>query len=161
PVSLVRDHNIKQKLGELGIHVQTYNVDLLFELWEVYNDDGYAFTNFNAYWGKCLNMKKDPIIRLTPCRLLQATCAVENYTIDKLGLVYDSEKPSNALLRRAWSPGWINADKALIAFIENHLLDYANNRQTVTGKVPWSNERPLENKELNAIIGAWFTLWRD
>nr|GEY44975.1 ulp1 protease family, C-terminal catalytic domain-containing protein [Tanacetum cinerariifolium] len=24
--------------------------------------------------------------------------------------------------------------------------------------VPWSNERPLENKELNAIIGAWFTL---
>ncbi|GJY81062.1 hypothetical protein Tco_0493813 [Tanacetum coccineum] len=28
-------------------------------------------------------------------------------------------------------------------------------------KVPWSNKRPLENKELNAIIGAWFTLWRD
>ncbi|GJV88421.1 putative reverse transcriptase domain-containing protein [Tanacetum coccineum] len=27
--------------------------------------------------------------------------------------------------------------------------------------VPWSNERPLENNELNAIIGAWFTLWRD
>ncbi|GJR08225.1 ABC transporter C family member 12-like protein, partial [Tanacetum coccineum] len=25
-------------------------------------------------------------------------------------------------------------------------------------QVPWSNERPLENKELNAIIGAWFTL---
>ncbi|GJW55249.1 hypothetical protein Tco_0099334 [Tanacetum coccineum] len=25
--------------------------------------------------------------------------------------------------------------------------------------VPWSNERLLENKELNAIIGAWFTLW--
>nr|GEY65252.1 retrovirus-related Pol polyprotein from transposon 17.6 [Tanacetum cinerariifolium] len=27
-------------------------------------------------------------------------------------------------------------------------------------KVPWSNERPLEIKELNMIIGAWFTLWR-
>ncbi|GKA42430.1 pescadillo [Tanacetum coccineum] len=27
--------------------------------------------------------------------------------------------------------------------------------------IPWSNERPLEKKELNAIIGAWFTLWRD
>ncbi|GJZ60578.1 hypothetical protein Tco_0616394 [Tanacetum coccineum] len=24
--------------------------------------------------------------------------------------------------------------------------------------VPWSNERPLENKELNAIIGAWDAL---
>ncbi|GKB06968.1 putative ribonuclease H-like domain-containing protein, partial [Tanacetum coccineum] len=27
--------------------------------------------------------------------------------------------------------------------------------------VQWSNERPLENKELNAIIGAWFTLCSD
>ncbi|GJR25426.1 STRUBBELIG-receptor family 6-like protein isoform X1 [Tanacetum coccineum] len=35
-----------------------------------------------------------------------------------------------------------------------YLIDFSNN-------VPWSNERPLENKELNAIIGAWFTLWRD
>ncbi|GJS46488.1 transcription factor PIF1 [Tanacetum coccineum] len=28
-------------------------------------------------------------------------------------------------------------------------------------EVPWSNERLLENKELNAVIGAWFTLWQD
>nr|GEU85158.1 ulp1 protease family, C-terminal catalytic domain-containing protein [Tanacetum cinerariifolium] len=28
-------------------------------------------------------------------------------------------------------------------------------------EVPWSNEHSLENKELNAIIGAWFTLWQD
>ncbi|GJS26962.1 hypothetical protein Tco_0487582 [Tanacetum coccineum] len=28
-------------------------------------------------------------------------------------------------------------------------------------QVPWSNELPLEKKELNAIIGTWFTLWRD
>ncbi|GJX94469.1 cysteine-rich receptor-like protein kinase 8 [Tanacetum coccineum] len=28
-------------------------------------------------------------------------------------------------------------------------------------EVPWSNEHPLENKEFNAIIGAWFTLWLD
>ncbi|GJV32712.1 PRA1 family protein A1-like protein [Tanacetum coccineum] len=28
-------------------------------------------------------------------------------------------------------------------------------------QVPWTNERPLENKELNTIIGTWFTLWRD
>ncbi|GJZ73448.1 diacylglycerol kinase 4-like protein, partial [Tanacetum coccineum] len=28
-------------------------------------------------------------------------------------------------------------------------------------QVPWTNERSLENIELNAIIGTWFTLWRD
>nr|GEW96283.1 copia protein [Tanacetum cinerariifolium] len=32
---------------------------------------------------------------------------------------------------------------------------------SVNKKVLWSNERPLENKELNAIIGAWFTLCSD
>nr|GEU85909.1 ulp1 protease family, C-terminal catalytic domain-containing protein [Tanacetum cinerariifolium] len=40
----------------------------------------------------------------------------------------------------------------------------ASNRkslQALEDEVPWCNERPLENKELNAIIGAWFTLWRD
>ncbi|GJS82720.1 putative nucleotidyltransferase, ribonuclease H [Tanacetum coccineum] len=33
--------------------------------------------------------------------------------------------------------------------------------QSDSNEVPWSNERPLKNKELNVIIGAWFTLWRD
>lgn len=72
PVSLVRDHNIKQKLGELGVPVQTYNADMLYEPWEVYDNEGYAFTTFNAYWEKCLKMHNDPIIRLPPCRLMQA-----------------------------------------------------------------------------------------
>ncbi|KAJ9547291.1 hypothetical protein OSB04_019834 [Centaurea solstitialis] len=99
PVSLVRDHNIKQKLGELGVPVQTYNADLLYEPWEVYNGEG----------------------------------SVEDCTIEKLGLEDESEKPSNALLGRGWSPGWINANEALTAFIEHHLLDYANNRLKVTG----------------------------
>ncbi|GJX16596.1 hypothetical protein Tco_0217428 [Tanacetum coccineum] len=32
---------------------------------------------------------------------------------------------------------------------------------SLINEVPWSNERPSENKELNTIIGTWFTLWRD
>ncbi|KAK1430440.1 hypothetical protein QVD17_13159 [Tagetes erecta] len=132
PVALVRDHLIKQRLGELGVPVQTYNADLLYEPWEVYNDEGYAFTTFNAYWDKCLKMQKDPTMRLPPCRLVQATGSVENCTIEELGLEDESEKPSNALLGRGWSPGWVNAEKALSTFIDNHLIDYANNRQKVT-----------------------------
>nr|GEW94438.1 zinc finger, CCHC-type [Tanacetum cinerariifolium] len=30
--------------------------------------------------------------------------------------------------------------------------------EEIRNEVPWSNEHLLENKELNAIIGAWFTL---
>lgn len=73
PISLVRDHNIKQKLVELGINVQTYNGELLFEPWEVYDDDERAFTLFNSFWDKCLNMQKEPVSHLPPRRLLQAS----------------------------------------------------------------------------------------
>ncbi|KAL0349025.1 UNVERIFIED_CONTAM: Cryptochrome-2 [Sesamum angustifolium] len=59
PISLVRDHNIKQKLVELGVKVQSYNGELLFEPWEVYDDNGHAFTTFNAYWEKCLSMQEN------------------------------------------------------------------------------------------------------
>nr|GEX34485.1 hypothetical protein [Tanacetum cinerariifolium] len=31
----------------------------------------------------------------------------------------------------------------------------------VKERVPWSNELPLKKKDLNAIIGTWFTLWQD
>lgn len=72
PISLVRDHNIKQKLVELGIDVQSFNSELLFEPWEVYDDDEQAFTTFNAYWEKCLNVQKELASHLPPRRLTLA-----------------------------------------------------------------------------------------
>lgn len=41
----------------------------------------------------------------------------------------DSERGSNALLARAWSPGWQNADKALTAFLNGPLIHYSVNRK--------------------------------
>lgn len=72
PVSLVRDHNIKQKLGELGISVQSYNGELLYEPWEVFDDKGQAFTTFDAFWDKCLHLQTEPASNLPPWRLVQA-----------------------------------------------------------------------------------------
>lgn len=133
PVSLVRDHNIKQKLAELGISVKSYNGDLLYEPWEVYDERGHAFTNFDAYWNKCLSMQMEPVSILPPWRLVPAAGTVDKCSIEELGLEDESEKSSNALLGRGWSPGWSNADKALNEFIELHLLDYTKNRQKMGG----------------------------
>lgn len=72
PVSLVRDHGIKEKLAEIGISVQSYNGDLLYEPWEIYDEKGQAFTTFDAYWDKCLNMQTEPIPLLPPWRLVPA-----------------------------------------------------------------------------------------
>ncbi|KAK6929783.1 Cryptochrome/DNA photolyase, FAD-binding domain, partial [Dillenia turbinata] len=133
PVSLVRDHNIKQKLVELGISVKSYNADLLYEPWEVYDDKGCAFTTFDAYWDKCLSMQMEPVSHLPPWQLAQAEGMVESCSIEDLGLENESEKSSNALLGRAWSPGWTNADKVLTEFLDLHLLDYSKNSQKVEG----------------------------
>ncbi|KAF7151238.1 hypothetical protein RHSIM_Rhsim02G0037100 [Rhododendron simsii] len=133
PVSLVRDHNIKQTLVELGISVQSYNGDLLYEPWEIYDDEGNAFTTFDPYWNKCLEMQLEPVSHLPPWQLVPAAGAVQNCSIEDLGLEKESEKSSNALLGRGWSPGWSNADKALSEFVERHLLDYSKDRLKVWG----------------------------
>lgn len=50
-----------------------------------------------------------------------------------MGLENELEKSSNALLARGWSPGWSNADKVLLQFVSEHLLDYSKNRKKVAG----------------------------
>ncbi|KAK1379811.1 Cryptochrome-2 [Heracleum sosnowskyi] len=133
PVSLVRDHTIKQKLGELGISVESYNGDLLYEPWEIYDNEGHAFTTFDAYWARCLNMQKEPVSHLPPWRLVPVEGMVGDCSIEDLGLENEMEKSSNALLGRGWSPGWSNADKALNTFVEHNLIDYSKDRITVSG----------------------------
>lgn len=133
PVSLVRDHNIKQKLVERGISVQSYNGDLLYEPWEVYDEKGHAFTTFDAYWNKCMSMQMEPVSALLPWRLTPAEGTLENCSIEELGLEDESEKSSNALLGRGWSPGWSSAGKALTEFIDQHLLNYSKNRIKMEG----------------------------
>ncbi|KDP40329.1 hypothetical protein JCGZ_02327 [Jatropha curcas] len=133
PVSLVRDHNIKEKLVEVGISVQSYNGDLLLEPWEVYDESGHAFVTFDAYWDKCLHMQMEPVSHLPPWRLVPVAGAVEKCSLEELGLENEAEKSSNSLLGRGWSPGWSKADKALAEFVEQHLIDYSKNMLRVGG----------------------------
>ncbi|KAJ1423996.1 Rossmann-like alpha/beta/alpha sandwich fold [Sesbania bispinosa] len=133
PISLVRDHNIKEKLVELGISVQSYNGDLLYEPWDIYDESGHAFTTFDPFWNRCLQMQMKTFSLIPPCQLILAEGNVGTYSIEQLGLEDESEKSSNALLGRAWSPGWSKSDKALTEFVENHLLQYSKNRLKLGG----------------------------
>ncbi|KAG6503880.1 hypothetical protein ZIOFF_036204 [Zingiber officinale] len=56
---------------------------------------------------------------------------VQGCSIEELVLENETEKLSNALLSRVWSPGWSNADKVLSEFINGHLVDYSENRMKV------------------------------
>ncbi|GLJ53911.1 hypothetical protein SUGI_1151720 [Cryptomeria japonica] len=134
PVSLVRDHNLKQQLLDRGFMVQSFNADLLYEPWEVYDDNGQAFTTFDAYWKKCLNMPFEPEAPLLPPkRLVPPEGIVLGCRAADLPLEHETEISSNALLRKGWSPGWSNADKALDEFLAGPLLDYEKNSQKANG----------------------------
>lgn len=62
-----------------------------------------------------------------------STGMTENTSIEALNLENESEKSSNVLLGRGWSPGWSSADKTFTEFIEHHLLNYTKDRLRVGG----------------------------
>jgi deoxyribodipyrimidine photolyase len=70
---------------------------------------------------------------ILPTCLFLTSGVVLGCTAEDLALEHETEKSSNALLRRGWSPGWSNADKALDEFLAGPLLDYAKNRQKADG----------------------------
>lgn len=128
PLSLVRDHRMKEVLTNNGISVRSFNADLLYEPWEVLDDEGRPFNTFTEFWDRCLSMPYDPESpQLPPKKIISGNlskCSSETLIFED-----ESEKGSNALLARAWSPGWSNADKALAAFINGPLLEYSKNRR--------------------------------
>ncbi|KAJ6809593.1 cryptochrome-1 [Iris pallida] len=82
-----------------------------------------------------MNLPIEPTSLLLPWKLVppKGTENVQIHSIEELCLENDSEKSSNALLGRGWSPGWSNADKVLTEFIEDNLIDYSKKRMKVEG----------------------------
>lgn len=66
PLSLVRDHRVKELLSAEGVTVRSFNADLLYEPWEVNDENGRPFTTFASFWNKCLSMPNDPAAPLLP-----------------------------------------------------------------------------------------------
>ncbi|KAJ0975008.1 hypothetical protein J5N97_016973 [Dioscorea zingiberensis] len=128
PLSLVRDHRLKELLIAEGITVRSFNADLLYEPWEVNDENHCPFTTFAPFWNKCLSMPYDPAAPLLPPKRISSG-NVSRCPSDTLVFEDESERASNALLARAWSPGWRNADKALMAFVNGPLIEYSVNRK--------------------------------
>ncbi|KAF2291555.1 hypothetical protein GH714_025587 [Hevea brasiliensis] len=126
PLSLVRDHQAKEVLTAQGIAVRSFNADLLYEPWDVNDAQGCPFTTFAAFWERCLSMPYDPEAPLLPPKRI-IPGDISRCPSDLLIFEDESERGSNALLARAWSPGWSNADKALTTFVNGPLIEYSKN----------------------------------
>uniref|UniRef100_A0A804LH65 Cryptochrome/DNA photolyase FAD-binding domain-containing protein n=2 Tax=Zea mays TaxID=4577 RepID=A0A804LH65_MAIZE len=82
---------------------------------------------FTMFWNRCLCMP-DPAAPLLPPKRINSG-DLSRCPWDELVFEDESERGSNALLARAWSPGWQNADKALTAFLNGPLMDHSVNRK--------------------------------
>uniref|UniRef100_A0A2P2MCZ7 Blue light photoreceptor n=2 Tax=Rhizophora mucronata TaxID=61149 RepID=A0A2P2MCZ7_RHIMU len=128
PLSLVRDHRVKEVLTAHGIAVRSFNADLLYEPWDINDAEGHPFTTFAAFWERCLSMPYDPEAPLLPPKRI-VSGDISRYPSETLIFEDELEKGTNALLARAWSPGWSNADKALTTFCNGPLIEYSKNRR--------------------------------
>lgn len=68
----MHDDKIKNELSALGISVGSFNGDLLYEPWDVYDENGLAFTTFKKYWEKCMNLPIEISQYLAPVKLVPA-----------------------------------------------------------------------------------------
>ncbi|EFJ29038.1 hypothetical protein SELMODRAFT_92414 [Selaginella moellendorffii] len=141
PITVARDRRVKQRLLEYGIFVHNFNCDTLHEPWEIYDEQGHAFTTFAGFWNRFLRTRFEPDMpdssqaRLFPYReYLDLISFAGNLptpcSIEELCLEDESEKSSNELLARTWSPGCKHANDALQAFLVGPLNDYTTSRET-------------------------------
>ncbi|GJN34729.1 hypothetical protein PR202_gb23420 [Eleusine coracana subsp. coracana] len=168
PISLVCDDKIKKELSACGIPVQSFNGDLLYEPWDVYDDNGHAFTNFKMYWEKCMKLS---VLSPSsgPSRLIPVP-GIENVhscTIDDLGLESSKdEESSNALLSRVWSPGWRIAEKMLEEFMSSGLLQYSKHSMKVGGTTtsllsPCLHFGELSVRKIYQLVKMQLVKWED
>ena len=68
---------MKEQLTAEGISVQSFNADLLYEPWEVLDDDGCPFTMFAPFWNRCLCMP-DPAAPLLPPKRINSGIQTHN-----------------------------------------------------------------------------------
>lgn len=57
PISLVRDNEVKVSLASLGVTARSFNGDLWYEPWEMLNDAGEPFVEFEAFWANIVKME--------------------------------------------------------------------------------------------------------
>lgn len=118
------DARIKTELEARGIRVKSFNSHLLFEPWEIQNNQGKFFQVFTPFWKKCLAQAHIELPLPIPANMQLVKGAASN--LKSLGLL--PTKPDWASgLRETWTPGEVGAQQRLANFI-NRIAGYKENR---------------------------------
>lgn len=126
PHAVARDKALKETLSAQGVEAVSCNGALMNEPWTVKTKSGEPFKVFTPFWRACLQLE----IRATfaaPKRLEGWPDGLASDTLSDWSLL--PTRPNWAKqFETAWTPGEAGAHRALTAFIEDRLHDYAEGR---------------------------------
>lgn len=134
PDIIKRDSQIKEFFIKNDVNVKTFNASLLFEPWDIKNQQGEAFKVFTPFWKNCLSQNVSQAISDSLTALTQSKSFVYNFnhldincTIDDLGLLPKGFNWAKEM-EQTWQIGEEAALKKFEAFVSTHLKLYKDYR---------------------------------
>ena len=127
PAVIARDTNIKTTLKDQDIAVSSHNAALLFEPWEVRNQQDKPFRVFTPFWKHCqTRLSQQPLPLPRPETLPAAAAALPSLSLAELKLL--PTIPWDAGMREHWQPGEAGAHALLQTFIDTAAQNYKTER---------------------------------
>lgn len=126
PLHIQQDTFLKQELKKMGLEVQTFKANLLFEPHEIKNQQGKPYQVFTPFWKACLASEKQIAAPLAIPRFHAYSELLDSEELDDLGL--EPSIPWAAGIAKTWQMGEAAALRSLKDFVETELSNYAEGR---------------------------------
>eukprot|EP00775_Hariotina_reticulata_P012492 gene12492-12626_t len=167
-ISMVRDQQVKDELRQNGILVSSFNADLLYEPWEVLDEDQQPYTTFKSYWDRCLAMPYAPPMPLPePSGPLPAVPAnVSSISVQELDWFFTREQEaSTEALAHRWDPAGAAAVQRLEQFLDEGLPAFAHDRaktdrESTTMLSPWIHFGSISVRHIYYRVAQKHTEWQ-
>lgn len=126
PFAFHRDLQLKGILQKKGLKVETFKGNLLFEPWEIANQQKKPFQVFTPFWKNCLLKGVDDACTPTPATQPEFPKKISSLKIDELNLLPRIHWDKG--IKNHWKFGCIEAIAKVKSFIKNGVDHYSENR---------------------------------
>ena len=126
PLGIACDTRVKAGLKKEGVEVESFPGNVLFEPWDIKNQEGKPYKVFTPFWKACLKKGRPPapLPKVTKAGKRAPECS--SLELEDLGLlpVEDWDKK----IFNKWQVGEKAAKRRLLAFLNDKILDYKKER---------------------------------
>lgn len=127
PFAIARDQRIKSTLKARGLWAESFNASLLFEPWDIKNQQGAPFKVFTPFWKHCLNQTPPAPPLPLPSHLAAPAQHPASASLTSWKLLPTAPDWAGGL-RDTWKVGEDAAHAQLTHFLNNGLANYDGGR---------------------------------